>query len=95
MSNINVRRAVENIRSGTNVYTPLVETVVNAIQAIEAGSPQAGRVDILVKRSNQQELEGGQTLFSLCGVCYGAICDRLVFTKETQEMTKNTKHWRR
>ena len=60
MSNINVRRAVENIRSGTNVYTPLVETVVNAIQAIEAGSPDAGRVDILVKRSNQQELEGGQ-----------------------------------
>lgn len=60
MSNVNVRRAVENIRSGTNVYTPLVETIVNAIQAIEAASPAAGRVDILVKRSNQQELEGGQ-----------------------------------
>lgn len=60
MSNINVRRAVENIRSGTNVYTPLVETIVNAIQAIEAGSPAAGRVDILVKRSSQQELEGSQ-----------------------------------
>lgn len=60
MSNINVRRAVENIRSGTNVYTPLVETVVNAIQAIEAGRVDAGRVDILVHRSPQQELEGGQ-----------------------------------
>jgi len=60
MSNINVRRAVENIRSGTNVYTPLVESIVNAIQAIEAASQYKGRVDILVRRSNQQELEGGQ-----------------------------------
>lgn len=60
MSKVNVRRAIENIRSGTNVYTPLVETVVNAIEAIDAGSPEEGRVDILVQRSNQQELEGGQ-----------------------------------
>lgn len=60
MSNINVMRAVKNIRLGTNVYTPLVETVVNAIQAIEAGLPEAGRVDIIVQRSSQQELEGGQ-----------------------------------
>lgn len=59
MSNVNVRRAVENIRSGTNVYTPLVETIVNAIQAIEAAGREKGRVDILVKRSDQQELEGG------------------------------------
>ena len=59
MSNVNIRRAVQNIRSGTNVYTPLVETIVNAIQAIEAGPTGKGLVDILVKRSNQQELEGG------------------------------------
>ena len=32
MSNVNVKRLVENIRSGTNVYTPLVELIVNAIQ---------------------------------------------------------------
>lgn len=31
MSNVNVRRLVENIRSGTNIYTPVVELVVNAI----------------------------------------------------------------
>ncbi|AMS40156.1 hypothetical protein [Aminobacter aminovorans] len=36
MSNVNVKRLVENIRSGTNIYTPLVELVVNAIQAIDA-----------------------------------------------------------
>lgn len=58
MSNINVRRAIENIRSGTNVYTPLVETVVNAIQAIEASGSKGGRVDIQVHRADQKELEG-------------------------------------
>jgi len=47
MSNVNVRRAVENIRSGTNVYTHLVETVINAIQAISADSPEKGRVTYL------------------------------------------------
>lgn len=60
MSNVNVLRAVENIRSGTNVYTPLVETIVNAIQAIEAGPERNGRVDVLVHRVAQEELEGGK-----------------------------------
>jgi hypothetical protein len=59
MSNVNVKRLVENIRSGTNIYTPLIETVVNSIQAIEARSPDAGCVDILVHRSEQNELDGG------------------------------------
>ena len=59
MNYVNVTRAVENIRSGANVHTPLVETVVNAIQAISAVSPEKGRVDIVVKRANLQELEGG------------------------------------
>lgn len=31
MSNVNIKRLVDNIRSGTNIYTPLVELVVNAI----------------------------------------------------------------
>jgi hypothetical protein len=35
MSNVNIKRAVENIRSSTTVYTPIVEVIVNAIQAIE------------------------------------------------------------
>jgi len=38
MSNVNIRRAVENIKSGTTVYTPIVETIVNAIQAIDSKS---------------------------------------------------------
>ncbi|GBQ42464.1 ATP-binding protein [Komagataeibacter europaeus] len=55
MSNVNVRRLVENIRSGTNVYTPLIELVVNAIQAIDAKGIPNGLVEIEVLRSGQTD----------------------------------------
>nr|WP_295746045.1 hypothetical protein [uncultured Acidocella sp.] len=42
MSNVNIKRLVENIRSGTNIYTPLVELVVNAIQAIDESVNRPG-----------------------------------------------------
>lgn len=57
MSNVNIRRAVENIRTGTNVYTPIVEVVVNAIQAIEATGRQDGFVTIQIDRSPQNSLD--------------------------------------
>jgi hypothetical protein len=56
MSNVNVRRLVENIRSGTNIYTPLVELVVNAIQAIDAKGIPNGLVEIEVLRSGQADV---------------------------------------
>jgi hypothetical protein len=55
MSNVNVRRLVENIRSGTNIYTPLVELVVNAIQAIDAKGIPNGLVEIEVLRNGQAD----------------------------------------
>ncbi|WP_430229973.1 ATP-binding protein [Nitrosomonas communis] len=56
MSNVNIKRAVDNIRSGTNAYTPLVEVVVNAIQAIEHLGMAKGMVEIEINRSRQAEL---------------------------------------
>jgi hypothetical protein len=56
MSNVNVKRLVENIRSGTNIYTPLVELVVNAIQSIDAKGIQNGLVEIEVLRSRQTDM---------------------------------------
>ncbi|MGE0294743.1 MAG: ATP-binding protein [Hyphomonadaceae bacterium] len=56
MSNVNVRRLVENIRSGTNIYTPLVELVVNAIQAIDAKGLPNGLVEIEVLRNGQADV---------------------------------------
>lgn len=56
MSNVNVKRLVENIRSGTNIHTPLVELVVNAIQAIDAKGIQDGLVEIEVLRNGQADM---------------------------------------
>lgn len=60
MSNVNIKRAVENIRSGTNAYTPLIEVVVNAIQAIETTERKDGLVVIVINRTHQAELDGSQ-----------------------------------
>ena len=56
MSNVNVKRLVDNIRSGTNIYTPLVELVVNAIQAIEQKGSANGFVHIEVLRNGQEDI---------------------------------------
>ena len=57
MSNINIQRAVENIRSTTTVFTPIVEVIVNAIEAIEDAKVSTGLIRLKVRRSSQQELD--------------------------------------
>jgi hypothetical protein len=59
MSNVNIKRVIENIRSGTNVYTPVVELIVNAIQAIDETKSSRGLVDIQIKRDEQEDLIEG------------------------------------
>ena len=59
MSNVNIKRAVENIRANTTVYTPIVEVVVNAIQAIESNVAIDGKIAIRVHRDDQLETDGG------------------------------------
>ena len=56
MSNFNIKRAVENITGRTNTYTPLIEIIVNAIQAIEKKKEANGVVEIVVLRNKQQEM---------------------------------------
>lgn len=60
MSNVNIQRAVQNIRSNTTAYTPVIEFIVNAIQAIEETEKKNGKVEIRVKRSEQGDLVGGK-----------------------------------
>lgn len=56
MSTINIRRAVENIRSGTTVYTPVIELIVNAIQAIRVVRATGGRITVTILREGQVDL---------------------------------------
>ena len=57
MSNHNIKRAVDNIRSGTSVYTPVTEIIVNAIQAIEELGNSDGVVEIRANRIGQANLD--------------------------------------
>lgn len=59
MSNVNIKRAVENIRSNTTIYTPVVEMIVNGIQAIDQTHRKDGKVQIRAHRSSQTEVDGG------------------------------------
>ena len=57
MSNVNIRRAIENIRSGTSIYTPIIESIVNAIQAIEANQSKKGLIEVIAIREKQISLD--------------------------------------
>lgn len=57
MSSVNIRRAVDNIRASTTVYTPIVEVIVNGIQAIEESGRMRGRVSVRALRQAQGRLD--------------------------------------
>ncbi len=55
MSNVNIGRLVDNIsHKRTNIYTPVVELIVNAIQAIEELRQSNGIISVRVLRNTQQ-----------------------------------------
>lgn len=56
MSSINIKRAVENIRSGTTVYTPVIELIVNAIQAVRVIKPKGGLIKVTILRAGQVDM---------------------------------------
>ena len=58
VSNVNIKRAVEHIRTTTTVYTAVIEIIVNAIQAIDECGHDYGQVSIRTIRDSQSELDG-------------------------------------
>ncbi|MDD3149364.1 MAG: ATP-binding protein [Candidatus Gastranaerophilales bacterium] len=56
MTQVNIKRLVETIHK-TNVYTPLVEAVVNSIEAIEDAKIDDGEIVITLIRSRQRVIE--------------------------------------
>jgi len=57
MSKVNIRRLVDNIRSGTNVYTPLIELIVNGMQSIDQAKRTDGLVEIQILRKGEEDME--------------------------------------
>lgn len=56
MSSINIKRTVDNIPQGTTAYTPVIELIVNAIQAISEAKQTDGVIKVDILRSRQQDL---------------------------------------
>lgn len=56
MSQINIKGFINNIKSKSNVYTAIAEAVVNSIQSIEETTRKDGKVIIIIKRSDQKEI---------------------------------------
>jgi len=52
MSKINIQGTIENIRSKSNVYTPIIEAIVNSIDSIQKAKIKNGEVKIVVKRDS-------------------------------------------
>lgn len=50
MSKINIQGTIDNIKSKSNVYTPIIEAIVNAIDSIHATKRKDGQITIVLKR---------------------------------------------
>ena len=61
MSSVNIKRAIDNIRANTTVYTPVVEMIVNAIEAIDECERTDGKVSVRTLRASQTKLDGSPT----------------------------------
>ena len=55
MSKINILGIVKNIKSKSNIYTPIVEAVVNSIEAI--GNKSDGEIEIVIHRESIIQFE--------------------------------------
>jgi Histidine kinase-, DNA gyrase B-, and HSP90-like ATPase len=85
MSNVNIERLVKNIKSNTTtIYTPIIEIIVNAIQAIEEkGNIEEGEIKVIVKRNVQAEFALDSSIAAIEGI---VITDNGIgFTDENKE----------
>lgn len=57
MSRINIQGTIDNIRSKSNVYTPIIEAIVNSIQSIISKKNENGKIEIILHRENTLEFE--------------------------------------
>jgi hypothetical protein len=58
MSSVNIKRVVKNIQSNTTIYIPIVEMIINGIQAIADANRKDGTILVRVKRGTH-ELDSG------------------------------------
>lgn len=57
MSKINIIGILSNIKSKSNIYTPIIEAIVNSIEAISETKRKNGEINIILKRDNDINFE--------------------------------------
>lgn len=57
MSRINIQGTIDNIRSKSNIYTPIIEAIVNSIQSIVLKQIDNGKIEIVLHREKTLDIE--------------------------------------
>lgn len=57
MSRINIQGTIDNIRSKSNIYTPIIEAIVNSIQSIVLKQIDNGKIEIILHREKVLDIE--------------------------------------
>lgn len=57
MSRINIQGTIDNIRSKSNIYTPIIEAIVNSIQSIVLKQIDNGKIEIVLHREKILDIE--------------------------------------
>lgn len=57
MSKLNIIGIIKSIKSKSNVYTPIIEAIVNSIDSIRESNRPDGKIIIIVKRENTLPLD--------------------------------------
>ena len=60
MSKLNILGILTNIKSTGNIYTPIVEAVVNSIEAINEEKRKDGEISIIIKRENEINFDNSE-----------------------------------
>lgn len=58
MSRINIQGTIDNITSQTNVYTPIIEAIVNSIDSIVDKKLKNGKIEISIIRETEFDFDG-------------------------------------
>ncbi len=56
MSQLNIKGIIGNIKARSNVYTPIIEAIVNSIHSIDISKRDDGEILLIVKRDSQGSL---------------------------------------
>jgi len=60
MSRINIQGIIDNIRSKSNVYTPVIEAIVNSIHSIKKKQNDNGKIEITLIREHVLHLDNAK-----------------------------------